>query len=446
MNESWLWWGGGIAAVSALIAPAWRYLLMGWSYLCALIIVRAEYRSTAGIQVLQFLLEEAWIPQAGITRKYDATVEYIRSLKAMKYVPYEIFPISMRIGRYRWAPFTLQVSTNSEGEIVVTIVSARYLFDRDKLLYDAVKKQHAEEDAQAEQSQITGAYMIIRVFGKHHTNGRQDRLQGGDVPSSKGAAANPYAETPDQVLKGYHKLRRYIGWDKDDISIYSDDTRDPFDSIAMSEEAETAIKRIENWLRRRKWYEEREVPWKMGVCLYGPPGNGKTAWVLALARKYGFTVFVLDLASMDNEELQEAWSKARCYGRSIILLEDFDSYFNKREPKNPNLMITFDALLNAIDGIQRSGGILTVITTNDPESLDPALGSIGVATRPGRIDYMVEFKPPDADGLRKIATRILKDNPEIVENVVREGLDNGMSGAQFELCCLNHAYEVAHAA
>jgi len=36
--------------------------------------------------------------------------------------------------------------------------------------------------------------------------------------------------------------------------------------------------------------------------------------------------------------------------------------------------LTFDCLLNCLDGVERADGIFTVITTNDLSKIDPALG------------------------------------------------------------------------
>ena len=36
--------------------------------------------------------------------------------------------------------------------------------------------------------------------------------------------------------------------------------------------------------------------------------------------------------------------------------------------------LTFDCLLNCLDGVERSDGIFTIITTNDIAKVDPALG------------------------------------------------------------------------
>jgi chaperone BCS1 len=69
--------------------------------------------------------------------------------------------------------------------------------------------------------------------------------------------------------------------------------------------------------------------------------------------------------------------------RSIVLLEDVDSAFNRREQSGEDGFkgsVTFSGLLNALDGVASSEERVIFMTTNHHERLDPAL------IRPGRVD------------------------------------------------------------
>jgi SpoVK/Ycf46/Vps4 family AAA+-type ATPase len=126
----------------------------------------------------------------------------------------------------------------------------------------------------------------------------------------------------------------------------------------------------------------------------------------------------------------------------MALIEDVDAVFNGREnvAQRDRQYLTFDCLLNCIDGIERVDGLFVVITTNRPEHIDPALGgqSDGVgSTRPGRIDRVLELRPLDEAGRRKMASRILPDFPGEWERLIRDGA--GDSGAQFQERCARHA-------
>jgi len=74
---------------------------------------------------------------------------------------------------------------------------------------------------------------------------------------------------------------------------------------------------------------------------------------------------------------------------AMLVIEDVDAIFNEdRVTMNMSSPLTFSGLLNALDGLISSDGVLTVMTTNHPERLDPAL------IRAGRIDRKFEFKKP----------------------------------------------------
>ena len=78
--------------------------------------------------------------------------------------------------------------------------------------------------------------------------------------------------------------------------------------------------------------------------------------------------------------------------------------------------LTFDCLLNCLDGVDRADGIFTIITTNDISKIDPALGQPRkqpdgsvefISTRPGRVDKAVELGAMELADKKRMARRIL---------------------------------------
>ena len=135
-----------------------------------------------------------------------------------------------------------------------------------------------------------------------------------------------------------------------------------------------------------------------------------------------------------------------------MLFEDIDAVFDKRK----NVVsddLTFDCLLNCLDGADKKQGVLTIVTTNHPEKLDFALGGpnededdeyvpgqpLKMPTRPGRIDRAIEFLPLDRPGRLKLATRIMKD-AALAEKMVNDGEND--SAAQLQERCFRAAIEI----
>ena len=52
--------------------------------------------------------------------------------------------------------------------------------------------------------------------------------------------------------------------------------------------------------------------------------------------------------------------------------------------------VMLNRLLNELDGLRERADVFFILTTNRPDTLEPAL-----ASRPGRIDQAIEFPLPD---------------------------------------------------
>ena len=71
--------------------------------------------------------------------------------------------------------------------------------------------------------------------------------------------------------------------------------------------------------------------------------------------------------------------------------------------KNEDDKITLSFILNIIDGLRETPGRILIITSNDYDSLDPAL------IRPGRIDMTLEMKNASIDTIKEMYNHFYKD-------------------------------------
>jgi SpoVK/Ycf46/Vps4 family AAA+-type ATPase len=222
-------------------------------------------------------------------------------------------------------------------------------------------------------------------------------------------------------------------------------SKSPLEDLIFPQRVKELIREILLWRASKEWYQERGIPWKRGWLCYGPPGTGKTALARAFAEELDMPIFVYNLAEITNHELMKAWTEMQANVPCIALIEDIDNVFHGREnvsrkglstlllprkkkSKNNNgeddegeegrglSMLSFDVLLNCLDGVERSDGVFTIITTNDIHKVDPALGQPRtlpdgtvefISTRPGRIDKAVELTYMEPDDKKLMARRIL---------------------------------------
>ena len=100
-----------------------------------------------------------------------------------------------------------------------------------------------------------------------------------------------------------------------------------------------------------------------------------------------------------------------------LLAKKFDEHetclFNIQ--KDEGDQITLSYILNIIDGIRETPGRILVITSNNYESLDPAL------IRPGRIDITLEMNNCSIDIIKEMYSHYYKDIlPEYMDNYLKD--------------------------
>jgi ATP-dependent 26S proteasome regulatory subunit len=84
-----------------------------------------------------------------------------------------------------------------------------------------------------------------------------------------------------------------------------------------------------------------------------------------------------------------------------VIIEDLDRAFPTEGKRTRERNVSFQTLLNCLDGVASQDGVLVVATGNDPTCLDPA-----ILKRPGRFDRVVHFRNPDAHLRREYYQRL----------------------------------------
>ena len=158
-----------------------------------------------------------------------------------------------------------------------------------------------------------------------------------------------------------------------------------FDNLILPADVRREIQGdFENFFAAREMYERHRIPWKRGVLLIGPPGNGKTHTVKALINQTKQPcLYVKSFKSCwgtDHDRIRSVFTRARKTTPSIVVLEDLDSLIDDENRA---------FFLNELDGFAANTGVVVLATTNHPEKLDPA-----ILDRPSRFDRKYYFNLP----------------------------------------------------
>jgi len=157
-----------------------------------------------------------------------------------------------------------------------------------------------------------------------------------------------------------------------------------WDDVFLPEKLKNEIKTsMEAFLSSKDKYIKNDLPWKRGILLHGPQGNGKTTLIHTLISEYDLKPVTLN--DISNENLYEAFKYAEETSPALLFIEDADGIF-KDGVVNPRLF------LNMMDGLKALNGVIVVLTTNYPKRLPKNL-----VDRRSRIDRIWAIPGPDKE-------------------------------------------------
>lgn len=177
----------------------------------------------------------------------------------------------------------------------------------------------------------------------------------------------------------------------------------PLDTIFIHD-IDKILNDVETFINDESIYITKGIKYKRNYLLHGPPGTGKTSLISAIASKYSLDIFMINLNAFESDN---AFVKLINIlpERSILVLEDIDHLFKNENSKK----ISFSTILNTLDGFACKNRLMTFMTTNNFNHLDETI------KRPGRIDYIMEFKYANKKQMKDMYTSYLENRQNFEE-------------------------------
>ncbi len=209
--------------------------------------------------------------------------------------------------------------------------------------------------------------------------------------------------------------------------------------VGLSDAKNAIVEAIQIPLMHPDLIKKYDIKSINGVLLFGPPGTGKTMLMKAIKGDFkGVNTLELDGADVEREGIEKAnqtikdlFSRALDNKPAIIFIDEIDGLIRSRDNSSEYSSQITSQLLQEMDGIRKSSGVVVVAATNRPNDLDVAL------LRAGRFDKLVYVPPPNPKERAMIFREYLINTP-LADNFKFSKLANetrGFTGADIYGIC-----------
>lgn len=192
---------------------------------------------------------------------------------------------------------------------------------------------------------------------------------------------------------------------------------EPLSNVIGHENQKKELLAVIDWFKRSKELKAKGISIPKGLCLFGPPGCGKSLLIKEIIRCVDAPVFVFE-GEQDNvvKGIVEMFTKAREIGHAIVVIDELDLLLNRDRH-------IVRALQENLDGVESGTGddILVLTATNDIDEIPDAL------LRNGRLDKIIRIPNPKGFEAVALFKKLMKEfNVTLPDDLDEEELETSL--------------------